>query len=273
MTWRSITGSSLGSATPRSRPCGGISGWLTSTSGTMPRLPGGLLAKRFGWTTPTRGCCLNWINWPRDSVIRRVAVWTDLHDTQALVDQRDDLSLEYVTLLNVVDRHQQAWEYLLARNFHPWEGGEGKVPAQYTLCLTQLARKSIAASELDAALGWLRRADDWPHCLGEGKLPNHQDNNVRYWQGVALTKLGREAEAREALERAAQGMSQPSDPMYYNDQPPDMIFYQGRALKSLDRHAGSDGAIPKSDRLWKRPPGGRTGNRFLCGFPARLSGV
>jgi tetratricopeptide (TPR) repeat protein len=135
-----------------------------------------------------------------------------------------------------VGRHQQAWEYLLARNFHPWEGGEGKVPAQYTLCLTQLARKSIAASEFDAALGWLRRADDWPHCLGEGKLPNHQDNNVRYWQGVALTKLGREAEAREALERAAQGMSQPSDPMYYNDQPPDMIFYQGRALKSLDRH-------------------------------------
>ena len=152
-----------------------------------------------------------------------------------LVALRDDLSLEYVTLLNVLGHHQQALDTLFARRFHPWEGGEGKVPAQYTLCLTQLARKSIAARQFEAALRWLEQAERWPHALGEGRLPGHQENNVRYWQGVALQRLGRESDANAAFEQAARGISQPSDPMYYNDQPPEMIYYQGLALTVLGR--------------------------------------
>ena len=44
--------------------------------------------------------------------------------------QRDDLYLEYVTLLNQLGQYEEAIRMIDARKFHPWEGGEGKVPAQ-----------------------------------------------------------------------------------------------------------------------------------------------
>src|SRR5690606_35701108 len=39
-----------------------------------------------------------------------------------LVDQRDDLTIEYVTLLNLAGEHEHALDILLGRRFHPWEG-------------------------------------------------------------------------------------------------------------------------------------------------------
>ena len=41
---------------------------------------------------------------------------------------RDDLYLEYVTLLNQLGRYEEAIHMIDARRFHPWEGEEGKVP-------------------------------------------------------------------------------------------------------------------------------------------------
>src|SRR5262249_16721796 len=37
--------------------------------------------------------------------------------------ERDDLCVEYVTLLNRNGRYQEACEYMSGRRFHPWEGG------------------------------------------------------------------------------------------------------------------------------------------------------
>jgi len=153
-----------------------------------------------------------------------------LGEHRSLVAARDDLSLEYVTLLNVLGRPGEALAALLSRNFHPWEGGEGKVPAQYSLCLTQLAKQAIDQRRFDEALALLERSQQWPESLGEGKLPGNRENHVHYLRGVACRGLGRDSDARSAFEEAAAGLSEPTDPMYYNDQPPDMIFYQGLAL-------------------------------------------
>nr|HET6901317.1 DUF5107 domain-containing protein [Ktedonobacteraceae bacterium] len=54
-----------------------------------------------------------------------------LESHYALVTARDDLYLEYITLLNTLNQHEKALNLLLARIFHPWEGGEGKVTGQY----------------------------------------------------------------------------------------------------------------------------------------------
>jgi tetratricopeptide (TPR) repeat protein len=89
-------------------------------------------------------------------------------------------------------------------------------------------------------LHWLQQAEQWPESLGEGRLPSRQDNHVQYWTGVALRSLGRQDEATAAFEQAARGISRPSDPMYYNDQPPDMIYYQGLALQALARQQAAD---------------------------------
>lgn len=46
-------------------------------------------------------------------------------------------------------------------------------------------------------------------------------------------KLGEAKDAFESLTRACCGESEPVGMMYYNDQPPEMIYYQGLAYRML----------------------------------------
>ena len=155
-----------------------------------------------------------------------------LASAPSLVDQRDDLTIEYVTLLNNAGRHQQAVDILRQRSFHPWEGGEGRVAAQYVAALIGVAQ-SLLASDAAAALAALDAAIAYPHNLGEGKLPGSNENHIHYWRGVALTALGLHDAARAAWQHATRGDSEPTSARYYNDQPPDMIWYQGIAWRKL----------------------------------------
>jgi tetratricopeptide (TPR) repeat protein len=158
-----------------------------------------------------------------------------LHSHSGCVARRYDLSLEQVTLLNQLGRHEEAREQLLAHRFHPWEGGEGKVSGQYVLSLTELARRAIVEGKAYDALVWLRQALTWPHSLGEGKLASIRENNIHYWMGHAHRLRGEESTARVLFERASHGLAEPHSAQYYNDQPPEMIFYQGLALRALGR--------------------------------------
>ena len=60
-----------------------------------------------------------------------------------LVEQRDDLTIERITLLNLLDRPDEAYALLMGRNFHPWEGGEGKVTGQYVASLVAKAKAHL----------------------------------------------------------------------------------------------------------------------------------
>ena len=50
-----------------------------------------------------------------------------LEKHEDLVGQRDDLYLERIYLLLLLEDFQRVQKLIAARNFHPWEGGEGKV--------------------------------------------------------------------------------------------------------------------------------------------------
>jgi tetratricopeptide (TPR) repeat protein len=150
-----------------------------------------------------------------------------------LVDARDDLYLQWVTLLNLTDDHQAALDSLQKRQFHPWEGGEGKVPSQFVLALTQLARVAIAEGQFESARRQLHQATVWPENLGEGKLIGTQENNIHYWLGCVAEELADNALAEEWFRKATAGPSEPTSAMYYNDQPPDMVYYQGLAFAKL----------------------------------------
>jgi tetratricopeptide (TPR) repeat protein len=169
-----------------------------------------------------------------------------LHAHPDCVCCRDDLTIEQITLLNQLGRHEKALELLLHRKFHPWEGGEGKVSSQYVLCLTQMARKAISDDRFGDAIDFLEQSLVWPQSLGEGKLAGIQENNIHYWLGEAHRLIGDEQTARRWFERASTGLAEPSSAQYYNDQPPEMIFYQGLSLRALGDETG---AIERFEKL------------------------
>jgi len=150
-----------------------------------------------------------------------------------LVTQRDDVYLEYATLSNQLGNYAKAIELIDHRIFHPWEGGEGKVPAQYQLARVQLAKQMLAKKEFERAVKLLKECLEYPHNLGEGKLSGAQENDFLYWLGCAYEGLEQMNEARKYWELAKDGNSEPAAAIFYNDQKPDKIFYQGLALLKL----------------------------------------
>ena len=166
------------------------------------------------------------------SVVERFA-FLDAHKETAF--KRDDLYVEYVTLLNLQGRYQEAYDLVMAHKFHPWEGGEGKVTTQYAISLTQMGRLALESGDAAKAKELLEKALVFPHNLGEGKLEGAKDNNIYYYLGLAERALGNEEAAVAHLERAAAGDEEPAGMMYYNDQPADLIMYEGLANRALGR--------------------------------------
>ncbi len=162
-----------------------------------------------------------------------------------LIDKRDDLLLEYVTLLNNVGRHEEAKTLIDGHIFHPWEGGEGKVSGQYQLARVELAKQAIAAKEYEKAITLLEECLEYPHHLGEGKLYGAQENDFNYLLGVAHNALGNAAKAQQCWQQATEGPQEPAAAMYYNDAKPDKIFYQGLALLALGRKDEANGRFHK----------------------------
>ena len=154
---------------------------------------------------------------------------------------RDDLYLEYVTLLNQLGQYEEAIRLIDSRKFHPWEGGEGKVTAQYQLARVEMAKKYLAQGKFDEALALIEECYTYPPNLGEGKLYGAQENDFDYYKGCAMEGLNRKEEASVLFRRASVGNSQPAAAMYYNDQNPDKIFYQGLALLKLGKEVEARG--------------------------------
>jgi tetratricopeptide (TPR) repeat protein len=151
----------------------------------------------------------------------------------ALVLQRDDLYLEQVALCNFTGQYEKAYGLLMARKFHPWEGGEGKVSGQYLYSLIEMAKQQLDMGAYQQAIDHLMKAQDYPYSLGEGKLPGAQENDLFYWLGCAHDGLGEQELAQAYYRRAVIGLSEPSAAMFYNDQQPDKILYQGLAWIKL----------------------------------------
>lgn len=150
-----------------------------------------------------------------------------------VMEQRDDLYLERASLYNFSGQYEKAWQQIMDRKFHPWEGGEGKVSAQYLFSLTELAKQCIQAKDYEKAISLLQQAQEYPHNLGEGKLFGAQENDIFYWLGIAYERMGDSVTAAVYFTKATNGLSQPTAAMFYNDQQPDKIFYQGMAWLQL----------------------------------------
>ncbi|MGV8136554.1 MAG: DUF5107 domain-containing protein [Mangrovibacterium sp.] len=149
------------------------------------------------------------------------------------VNDRDDLYLERATLYNQLGKHEKAFELIMSRRFHPWEGGEGKVTGQYVYSLVSMARKAIDDGAFAEAVRLLEQARSYPENLGEGKLYGAQENEILYWLGIAHEQLAETGKTQDYWQQASRGLTQVSSAMFYNDQQPDTIYYQGLALRKL----------------------------------------
>lgn len=152
---------------------------------------------------------------------------------QEVVEQRDDLCIERITLYNQVGEYQKAYDLINARKFHPWEGGEGKVTGQYLLCRVELAKQALAEQRYEEAVRLLKGTEKYPDNLGEGKLSMAEENDIHYWLGCAYEGLGDAQRAKTYFEKATEGSAEPAIAFFYNDQQPDKIFYQGLAWRKL----------------------------------------
>ncbi|MDO3626212.1 DUF5107 domain-containing protein [Mucilaginibacter sp. BT774] len=175
--------------------------------------------------------------------INKPALWRldNLKKYPSLVGQRDDLYLEIVSLENFSGNFELAYKLLMNRKFHPWEGGEGKVSGQYVYSLTELAKQDIADGLFERAIGRLNEAQHFPHSLGEGKLYGARENDIFYWLGNAYACMGDVVNAEINWKKASMGLTEPNAAVFYNDQQPDKIFYQGLAWEKLGESSKAEG--------------------------------
>ena len=151
----------------------------------------------------------------------------NMNANAALLETRDDLYTEYITLLNINGEYENAYQRMMHHSFHPWEGGEGKIPAQYRLALMNLAR---AQEDNKKAVALLEQALTYPHNLGEGKLAGSLDNDIYYLLGGLYEDR---EQSENAYRLAARGEFALTSAMYYNDQPPERMYYAAMAIKAL----------------------------------------
>jgi tetratricopeptide (TPR) repeat protein len=131
---------------------------------------------------------------------RRLAA---LERARHLVDRRDDLSVEFAGLCNQVGRPAEALRVLLARKFQPWEGGEGRVLAQYARAHLLLGLEDLDKGRPQKALEHFQSTLQPPDSLGETWHPLANRSEVEYFLGIALDLLGEREKARECWRRAA----------------------------------------------------------------------
>ena len=169
-----------------------------------------------------------------------------LEEHAELLETRDDLYTEYISLLNKTGRFDEAFERIMSHKFHPWEGGEGKITAEYRIALMKKAEaagddakadnkaKNEGVTAEDEKKALLIQALTYPENLGEGKLIGALDNDI-YW--LLSTVESNPEKKHEYLTLAARGENNFTSAMYYNDQPPEMMYYRALALNGLGKTA------------------------------------
>ena len=155
-----------------------------------------------------------------------------------LVEQRDDLSVEFCALLNHLGRHVEAMQRLAGRRFQPWEGGEGGPLGQHVRTHLALGREALAHQDFICAANHFNKALDAPHHLGEAKHLLANQSDIHYWLGVACHHLGENAKAKQHWHVAAnfKGDFQEMSVRAFSE----MTYCSAMAWRKLGSHAKAD---------------------------------
>lgn len=140
---------------------------------------------------------------------------SDLEEHGNRIADRDDLTVEYATLLNLTAQYERALNVLVSRRFNPWEGGEGLVSGQWVDAHVALGRNALEAGDFSGASRHFQQARSYPENLGEGKHLLTLERQLDYWEGMALERKGEAARARDLYRAAAEPLPSISMHSYY----------------------------------------------------------
>ncbi len=175
--------------------------------------------------------------WKRTSTAPDVRL-KELEPRLDLVNQRDDLTIEYCSLLNDQKRSEEAAEILSSRRFQPWEGGEGMALGIYTRTQLALVKNALEEGRLSDAETHCRSLVVLPQNLGEARHVLANASDVWLMMGDVLDAQGRRADAEAWWRKAAefrgdfQGMAvQPFS---------EYTFFQAQARQRLGRNTEAE---------------------------------
>ena len=148
------------------------------------------------------------ILYEQDQLSKRIGIapaprLASLKANVALVERRDDLSVELAALYNNSGKPERALDVLLSRHFQPWEGGEGMVLGQYVRANLLLGQSALDVGQKAEALRFFENAWNPPQSLSEAKHLLMNLSMVDYWLGVAWSENGDAQKAAAHWERAA----------------------------------------------------------------------
>ncbi len=156
----------------------------------------------------------------------------DMADNKEIVESRDDLLTEFITVLNSEKYYKHALKLIKRHSFHPREGVEGKIVKQYRLAHMGCAKECIDDGDYEEAVEHLKAALDYPENLGEGKLPGNMDNDIFYLMGCAYETTDK-IKSIECFKRAVDGSFSLAPAIYYSDAQPEMYYYRSLAYEKL----------------------------------------
>jgi tetratricopeptide (TPR) repeat protein len=152
-----------------------------------------------------------------------------------LVRQRDDLSVELSALYNQTGQHDKALALVGARNFQPWEGGEGGPLGQWVRSHLALGRAAFTGGDFAKATEHFRAALTAPLNLGEAKHLLANQSDIHYWLGCSLAASGDTKQSQEHWLAAAtfKGDFQEMSVRVFSE----MTYYSALAWEKLGERA------------------------------------
>jgi tetratricopeptide (TPR) repeat protein len=105
-------------------------------------------------------------------------------------------------LHNRLDEPEKAAALLDRIRVTCWEGAQG-LHDEFRKAHFALGKRRFQAERFGEAVGEFRRSLEYPENLGIGRREGTREANLYYWLGLALSKVGKQEEARAAWKKAA----------------------------------------------------------------------
>lgn len=147
-----------------------------------------------------------------------------------LVASRDDCYLEYIILLTLVGKLDEAKELLGKKRFNIYEGGEGKLTRHHGWLYVLLGLRSECEGDNNAAIDYYKNALIYPENYGEGRHYSAQEANIHYFRGLLEKRLGNSS---AAIEEFKAGAAQPP-------QESEMTIFAAECMKQLGDHESAE---------------------------------